>query len=138
MFRIEVHQNVRRMISLFYGFGVWHRRDEETVGKRSFKLFCSLYHCLFPLSLAAGIMATDNQSERIFSIEVTVVTSVLQLKLWYIIWKREEILQQLNRICDYGIDDRQTFNAINGKLANFMKFVRVFLTTTYVCTAYVA
>nr|QGW45425.1 odorant receptor 52 [Bradysia odoriphaga] len=138
MFYIKVHRTVKRIISLFYYIGFWHRRDEETARERKLQLLYLFYFCLFPLLLAAGAVTTGNQSEKTFLIEVTTITSVLQLKLWYIIWKREEILEHLNQICDYRIVDREAFTEISKKLTDLMKFVKIFLATTYICAVHVA
>lgn len=95
------------------------------MGQRRLKLFYLIYYCLFPISLMAGVVTCDDTHKKIFSVWGIIMSLVLLIKLWIIVWRRDEILELLNGICDYCIDDRETFYAINNKLNNFMKSVTV-------------
>lgn len=133
MFRVQVHKHTERIFSLFYRMHIWHREDEETVTERTFKLFYSIFYCLFPLSLIAGAFASDNMGEFVFLVESSILSAVSLIRLLYVIWRKNEILDLINRICDYGVKDEQTFSQTNDKLNIFMKFSTAFVSLVYFC-----
>lgn len=134
MFRVKVHKHTERIFSLFYRMHIfWHREDEETMTERSFKLFYSIFYCLFPSSLIAGAFASDNKGEVVFLVESSIMSAVSLIRLLYIIWRKNEILDLINRICDYGVKDEQTFSQTNDKLNILMKFSTAFFSLVYFC-----
>lgn len=131
MSQIEVHKNIVRITEFFYRVGIWNRQDVETIGQKRLKLFYFVYYFLYPLSFTAGAVASDNEDEKILMVQSSIMSVVLLLKLWYLIWRKNEILELLDRICDYCIDDRETVKVVNDKLDIFMKFITVFLSVAY-------
>lgn len=141
MFRVEVHENVRQIIALLYRTGFWHRNDEETVKERRVKKFYAIYHCLLPVSFLAGIFAPENSpNDKICLTEEAIIGIVLYMKLLCLIWRKQKILEHLTQICEYHIDDRETFMKINNKLNNLMKFVKLLFTCVVcgICMVFVA
>lgn len=133
MFRVQVHANIQVILEFLYRLGFWHRNHKETVVERSIKLFYSIYNCLFPISLLVGAFTSDSIDESIFLIQVGTLNSVCLVKLLHLIWRQVEILELFNGICEYSIVDRKTFDRVEDKLSNLMKFVEVFLITTSIC-----
>ncbi len=129
MFRIQVHKFIRGITLGFYLLGFWHRGDVETHSEWRLKIFYSVYHLLFPISVIVGAIGSDDNDEKVFLIEVAIIGAVLVVKLWYIIWRKRETLELLDRICDYNVEDRETFDLVNNKLKKFMKFCAAFLGT---------
>lgn len=128
MFLVKVHESIQRIIEFLYRAGFWHRDDEETVRDRRLKLFYSIYYSFLPISLVAGIFAPENnKNDQICLVEEAIVISVLLMKLLQLIWRKDEILHLLNRICDYRIDDRETFLKLNDKLIVFVKLIKLFI-----------
>lgn len=66
--------------------------------------------------------------------EAAIVASIMTVKLCYLIWRKNEILEILNNIGVYSIQDREEFNLVNDKLKKFMKFAFVLIVT--VCTGW--
>lgn len=138
MYRVELHKIIGQIISFFYHVGLWHRGDQETVGERRLKWFYLIYYCLGPIALVTGAYSNANVDEKMFAIEVAIMTTVALVKLWYIVWRKCEILDLLNRICDYQVEDREIFAAVNDKLKKFMNMMSVILCYTYFCQAIMA
>lgn len=127
MFRFVIHKNIRLMISFFYRFGFWHRYTLETLGRKLLKLFYSIYPCLFLISIITAVFTSESVDVSMFMIEVSIIITVVLMRVLYIIWHKEDIMDHLNRICDYSVDDLETFVMIDNKLENLMKFIKYFL-----------
>lgn len=132
MFRIEIHENINRIIEFFYRMGFWHRSDEKMFGK----LFFSIYYTLFPITIVAGAVSSDNRVEaKVLLVESAMMATLLLMKLLYVIWRKPDILKLLHRICDYHINDGEAFKAVNDKLNVFMAFATVLLCSVCLCAA---
>lgn len=131
MFRIKLHPHIERIISVFHRLGIWNHGDEETVDGKRMKFLYFIYDFLLFTSLITGAVASDKRSEKIFLCEVALLAIVSFVKVWYLFWRKEEIMELLNRICVYFIDYRDIFNLINKKLENFMTFVAALLSFIY-------
>lgn len=125
MYCIEIPTEINNIISLFYYIGIWHRGDKPTFKETRIKLFYCTYYLLFPISLMAAAIKSDNKDESILSAEVSIVTGVLSMKLYYIISRKETILEMLTCLGVYSIEDRKEFTLINDKLKRFVKFVKI-------------
>lgn len=60
-----------------------------------------------------GAIVSDNRDEAIFLAETTIATTVLSLKLFYITWRKEQILEILTSAGVYSIEDRDEFTLVN-------------------------
>lgn len=141
MFRIEVHNYIEQIISFFLRIGFWHRKQEDTVrGWRRWrlKIFYSIYYGLFPISSATGALISDNNDEKIFMVLVSVMETVMLVKLLHAIWTKREVLKLLNRICDFYVKDPETFSLIDEKLKDLMKFSVVFIILADFCATCIA
>lgn len=127
MYFIEISNGINNIISLFYRLGLWHRGDEPTVKETRIKVFYLVYHLLFPISLMAGAITCDSTDEFIFLAEVSIAVAVLSMKLFFLVWKKKQILEMLNGICVYSIEDKDQFTQVNDKLKRFMDFVSLLL-----------
>lgn len=125
MHRVKLHLRIEKMISLFYRMGVWHRADEETVRERALKLFYSVYFPLGILSLIVGAVdafVADNKDEAIFLTQITINCTILLVKLLYLIWTKSEILELLDRVCQFYANDHDELTQINNALDNLLTF----------------
>lgn len=87
------------------------------------KFFYCFYYSLFPISLVVGAIKSDDLEEKIYSFELAIAMIVLSAKLHFIIWKQKEILELLNRICVFSIQNDDDCKFVNKKISEFMKFV---------------
>lgn len=129
MYRVELHNRIDQIISIFNWIGFWHREDEPTVRQTRIKVFYSLYYLLFLASVIEGVFTSDTKNETLFSTNVAIMTAVLSIRLFYIIWKQKQIMNLLSRIAVYTIRGQADVVHVNNKLNNFMKF-----STFFVCS----
>lgn len=122
MHRVKMHQRMEKLMTFFYRMGVWSREDEETVREKILKLFYTIYFPLGILSLMAGAYSSDNSDESIFLVQISINCMVLLAKLLYLIWRKSEILEMLNRICHFDVNDHEEFTLINDTLGNLLTF----------------
>lgn len=127
MYFVKVNDKIIRIFDLFYRIGLWYRGEEATARETKIKLFYSFHFLLFPISLMAGAITTDNSEESIFLIETAVITTAMSIKFYYLIWKKREFIEFLHRIGIYSIDNHEEFTLINDKLNMFMKFTTFFV-----------
>lgn len=127
MYRIHLHKRINQINELFYGFGLWHRRDEVTVRETILKLCYSIYYLLYPLSIMAGVVTTSDTNEALISVLAGIIYSLASIKALYIIWKKKQISELLHRICVFSIEDNEEFTLVSDKLKIFMRFVSFFL-----------
>lgn len=112
---------------------MWHRGNKATVTETGVKFFYSIYYLVFPISLVGGAVSVTNRDESLFLIEAAIISSVELFKLLYIIWKKDEILDVLNRIGVYSMEEKEEFTLANDKLNRLMKFTSMFLSSAYFC-----
>lgn len=132
MFRVEIHENVHRLVSFLLYMGFWHRQDKETSGERTLKLFYSTYPWLLAVSIYVAVFTSESMNDSIFLIEAGTINSMLVTKLLLLIWHKKEILELLQLIGGFCAGDLQTFVIVNNKLENFMKFAALFLSVSYI------
>lgn len=126
MFEIQVQKVINLLISLFYRIGLWQRGDEATAWGTRLKIFYSIYYSLFPISLMAGALSSDNKDEFVFAVEVSLISTVLLVKILYIIWRKQQILDILCEICVFSVQDEDEFKLANDKMKRFVKIINFF------------
>lgn len=130
MYFIEIPKEINYMMSLFYYVGLWHCGDKATVSETRIKFFFCFYYLLFPISLVAGAIASDNQDEKIFLAEATIASVVLYVKITYVIWKKGRVLDMINHIGVYSMQNYEEFTLVKNKTKRFMKFLTFFFVIT--------
>ncbi len=138
MFQIEVHRNIRQIIEFLYRIHIWHRQDEKSIGEWKWNLFYTIYYCLYPISFIAGALTNENMNEKVVAVAGALIAMVLLMKLWYIIRRKDEILELIDRICVYAVDDLETYNLANYEFDNLMKFAGIFLKMIIVPVLYIS
>lgn len=126
MFCVELHKTITWITWFFYLLGFWHRGDKVTVRERIIKISHLSFYWLFTASLTAGAITSENILRSIFSIEIAIITGVLSVKLFYVIWKKNQILDLLRKFGVYYIEDYEDVILVNDKVKSFMKFSIVF------------
>lgn len=122
MHRVEMHPWIKKLMTFFYRMGIWSREDEETVREKMLKLFYPFYFLLGIISLMTGAVAADSTNDSIFLVQISVNCMVLLAKLLYLILRKSEVLELLNRICNYDVNSIEEMTSINRKLRNLLTF----------------
>lgn len=84
--------------------------------------------------MAIKIFASESVVESIFLIEIVTLDSVMITRNLYMIWRKDQIIELFNRICDYRIDDHDVFAKVIGKLNKFIRFAMLYVGTVNVGT----
>lgn len=129
MYFTEVHKSITQIVQLFCILHLWHNADKATVKETFVKLVYSIYLFLFPLSLIFGAITNEYTDESISLAEMAIVTTVLAMKMTFLIWNKKQILQFLDQVCVHSMEDRLEFNSVSNKLDKFMKIMKVFFFT---------
>lgn len=126
MHSVRIHTVIEKLISFLYYIGFWHRGDKPTVSESRMKLFYCIYYSLFPISLMVGAITSEAEGHAILLVETSIGAGVLNAKLWFLIWKQDQIVGLMNRICMFSVryDDDLTF--VNKKLRGFALFATVY------------
>lgn len=122
MHSIEIHEGMNRLIRFFYRIGFWHKGDTPTTKERAIKLFYCVYFFLLVISSTIGAISNENVVESVFLAEVSIVSAVLSVKLWCLMWKQNRI-QDLLQVCVFSVRNDGQAHSINKKLGRFIKFV---------------
>lgn len=138
MYRVELSKTVIHLMSIFYFLGVWHRQDAATANQTVVKLFFLIYYSLFPISLIAGAITSVDIADSILLIECFIITVVMAVKFLFIIWKKKQIIEILNRCGTLAIDNPEDFNRVNNTLNRFEKFTIVLLVVSTLFTIFVS
>lgn len=127
MYQVEIPKTINNIISLLYRLSFWHRGEKASIRDIGIKLFYSCYYLLLPISCLTGAIISDNKDDSIFVSEVGISIIVLSTKLLYLIWNEKKILELLNRIAIYSVEDVKDFILVNNKLEKFTKFIKIYL-----------
>lgn len=122
MFKIEGHKQIDRIISVFYFIGLWHGNRNVFCNWAS-KIWHIVVYVYYPIALLLGGLISDNETERVFLGVVGIVTVVLSVRFYYIIWKKDEIVGFIREIGTFSMTDNGEFNEVNNNIKGFMKFV---------------
>lgn len=109
MYFTGVHKSITQIMQLFRILKLWHDADKATVKETFAKSLYSIYLFLFPLSLIFGAITNEYAEESISLAEMAIVTTVLAIKMTFLIWKNKEILQFLDQVCVHSMEDREEF-----------------------------
>jgi len=131
MYTVKVHERINQITSVFYRMGLWHRGDKATVTATTIKIFYSIYYALFVISLLGGGIQSENMNESIFLVLEGITAFVQLIKLLYIIWKKNEIDDMLNRIAVYSMKEEEGFKLASDTINGLMKFSTVFISLVY-------
>lgn len=130
MHTIGVPNYIQKIMGLYIKLGLWQSGDRMTCKETNMKIFYTMYYLLVPTSFLTGAFVTEFWEESVFLVNATVITIVGLVRLWYLIWNKNEILELVERLGIHSIEDNEAYTLINRKLEIFIKFVTAFMTTT--------
>lgn len=138
MYTIQLHRRIDDLTVCFQFVGFWHRGDQPSTRETQLKLFYSIHFLLFSIALIAGACTTNNSDESIYLTAASTIALVVVVRLFYMIWKQQEIVELLHLIGVHSIDDQEQFILANERLNRFMKFAVAVVCITFlvtICTA---
>ncbi|XP_037032261.1 odorant receptor 94a-like [Bradysia coprophila] len=133
MFTIQMDKTFKQFLKIFYQLGIWQRDEESEYRKIGKKTFYTLFGALLPVFFAINAFLCADRSEAIFSVQAAIITSVVYLKLLYILFRKQEILSFLNDpIVVHSIENRGEYLQVNKKLQKFIGFVRPYCLAIFI------
>lgn len=121
----KIQDGINDITTLFYRVGFWHQEPTASPRQLALKLFHCILYFQFSISLIGGAITTDSIGESVFLMQSSIIVTVLLIKLCFLIWKQNEIVEFLNRICKFPIRYDDDCIRVNVKLKKFVTFVRV-------------
>ncbi|XP_037037050.1 odorant receptor 94b-like [Bradysia coprophila] len=132
MHSTRIHKVINQIISFVRFIGLGHGEDRHTLTQLRLKSIYCIYYLLFPISFLIGAITKETVDESIFLAEIFLVGTVMTIKIWMILWKQQQLMRLLNRICVFSIRNDEEFSFFNVKVERFIKFVIVFACATIV------
>lgn len=122
-YNIKVPPRIEQIIYLFYLIGLWQDDNRTNFRKWVWKIFHLAVYVYYPVSLAVGALTNDNENARMFLVVLSIVTFVLAVRLYYILWKKDQIIKFIIEMGAHSIEDNEQFCFVNNKIRVFIKFV---------------
>lgn len=126
MYSIEVHQTIDRMITVFYFFGMWQNNNVSHFRSLCLRIWYLVVYGYVVLAIALGSIMTDNESEVVFLAVMAIVAFVLEFRLYFFLWKKDDILGFIRKMGVHSIKDEEKFNQVNDRINLFLKLVSYF------------
>lgn len=121
MYCIELQDGIYKAMDGYSRLGFWHRVDGATVEKTRIKIFYSIYILFLPISLMAGAIASDSKDDAMLLAVTAIISTVMVVRLYCLMWRQNEIYDLLLRIGVYSVKDEDVFTNVDKKLKMFMK-----------------
>lgn len=127
MYKIEIHATIHGILAVFYRLKMWCNDDETNLRERGQKLFYFIHLLSFTMSMSLKAYITDDKDERVLLTVVSILETVQVYRLWFVLWKKNELFTLLLETGTHYTNDEQEFIQVNNKLKLRMKFVQYFL-----------
>lgn len=124
MYVIKIHERINQIVKIFHLFGMWQNEDESTVFQQmGRKIIYLIFQMSIALSLIAGGILSDDKNESVHLIAMGIAVLVIVVKLTYILWKKEKILEFILEIGAQSVKGHEEFITINKKVNSIMNFL---------------
>lgn len=121
MNNIEVPPRIKHIISLYYFMRLW--RDNISSHCLQVHKLIMIVYLYYPISLLAGAFSNENENEKIFFFVTVIITCVQTVRLYYILWKKEDTLGFIYKLGTHSIRDVDHYNRANDKISSLSKFI---------------
>lgn len=135
MFEVKVDKTLCIVVALLYEFGVW-RKDEEPYRRWIFRrtLFI-LQYISFLIYILTLAFRSDDDDEKLFLINVAIGIFVVIVKMFYLLFKKDEILTFFeDPIVAHCITNNDDAIEVNDKIKVFGKLSQVYLSVILLAT----
>ena len=128
MYKIEIGGTLRRLIQTFYLFGIWRNENESDFRKSCMRLPYLIHYSSYLIFLLTYAFLSGDKDQLIFLVAVSTCVLIIVIKLWYLLYRKDEILQFLyDPIVTHCITDYAESIEVKNKIGNFVKFIQVFI-----------
>lgn len=128
MYITEQNPTVKEIMKILHRYYIWQNEAEPPV-RKAVRMYLFFFYCiLFQIFNDVSAYLSDDMNETIFSTEIGMFYVVINLKQFYLLWKKDEIKSFLNDpITSHSTQYREAFEYVNNKLNKFMGFIHVYL-----------
>lgn len=127
MYRVDVHNFVKRIMSTFQLIGWWDS-DGQTKWSNLRKLCLFVIFVSFCVALGVGVINKDDSFLAVVALSATVQI----FKLYYIIWRSSDVRHFIYSVGSFELDSREDFDHVNGQVKRFARVMNTFLIYTVV------
>lgn len=130
MFDINVHPRIYSMMSVFRLIRLWRdgESDAHRLGRNVLQLTLFLHYLIS--SLIVVYISNDADEKRFFSVVSIIIVNVT-VRLYYILWKKNEIIELTIRIGVGSVRSQDTLNRIRKRTDLFITFATAMLVMNY-------
>lgn len=121
-YNIGIPDFIARTYSIFYLLGLWNTKD----GVNMWQYFCFIYYGLLLLSVYIGAFIAETDDDKVFLIVITFIGLVQMCRLYYIIWKQEEVIKLTHESGISSTHDNEVFNDCMEKSGKMMILSRLY------------
>lgn len=125
MYCVTVPRRIIHILTVFQYFGLWN--VDKTCWTTTVKLFLLFFYAAFPMSILVGAIGNNDVDESIYLTDAGITISVQVVRMFYIIYKKNEILSFIQQVGCSHIENRDEFNRVNVKVQRLMKFALGFI-----------
>jgi len=114
------------MISVFYFIGLWNGDHFTARRKLATNLWFIGIYGLFTISTVGGAFQCDDDGESKYLANVSIITFVTTVRSYYLLWKKDEILEFIHTFGAHSIKNNEDFKRVNKKVNKFVQFICFF------------
>lgn len=127
MYRIEVPIFINRITVVFYRLRVWDRNEGNFTWATVLKMFQVINFITFATSATINAAITTNLQEAVLLTNFSILNGTHAIRMVYIVWKKTEILQFIDKIGTHVTDDMEESVLIRNKISALLKFAQTFV-----------
>lgn len=137
VYKFELDESIRRIIRMYYWFGIWRETDEHYLRKFVVRLLYLLQNLSFVSISLVGAYFSDDENQRIFLVQVSIVLSVMTVKLFYLLYRNEVILGFLyDPTVVHCVTDYDESLEVKDKIDKIVKFIQAYTVIAGVATVF--
>lgn len=127
MYRTEIPKVINQILAVFYKIGIWDVPERTKFSRIGLKLFHFIYYITFVISIIMGAFLTTDSDEFVFLSGVSFGVCLHIVRMFYIISRKEKILNFIQAIGLHTTNEVVEFVEINRKLKKLTKFATYFV-----------
>lgn len=131
MFQAEVDKTLCFVVMVLHQIGFWHT-DEQSYRREMLRRTVFIFNTLFLIFIIMWSFQSDD-NEKLFLMEVAVSVAVALVKLFYMLWRKDEILTFFeDPIVTHCITNRNELAEVNDKIKKIGKFFQFYFLMMFV------
>ncbi len=127
MYNTDIPDIIIRITESFYWLRVWSRNERTACFGTAIKVFHFAFFLSFLTSVIGGAFLSSDTHEFIFLADLTILLVVHAVRMFYIIWKKNDILTLIHQIGSHYANEFGELVSFTKKLKMFDKFAKTFV-----------